>query len=279
MFDAALKEMGDAKTKYWGPQSFYDYCKKEKLKNARTAQYISIDRLSSLHKSLKKQNCMVLRLGIPSGEKHTHFGIVQCLNGWEDYFLIDEYLFKETLPELFIPSVSSKQLFPFTLLPAFTETSLVNLALASGLMAYALGIENQALPLAPATGQSTFSFDFKPRKDMSLVWSHSKGQVEIDSLFTAKRDGKETVFVVECKTGANHESLAKHKLLYPVLAISTKVPPYMPIVPVYIRVITKPDGYHFYFCECKVPKHEKGQVPILSEMKPVSQKQFVLRIS
>jgi hypothetical protein len=279
MFDAALKEMGDAKTSFLGPQSFHDYCAREKIRNPRTAQYISIDSLSSLHKSLKKQNCMVLRLGIPSGEKHTHFGLVQCLSGWEDYFLIDKQIFKETLPELFIPSVSSKQLFPFTLLPAFTETSLVNLALASGLMAYALGIEDQQLPLAPATGQSTFSFEFRPRKDMSLAWYHSKGQVEIDSLFTAKRDGKETVFVVECKAGANHDSLAKHKLLYPVLAINTKVPPYMPIVPVYIRVITKPDGYHFYFCECNVPKKEKSLVPILSEMQPVSQKHFVLRIS
>jgi len=112
-------------------------------------------------------------------------------------------------------------------LPSFTETSLVNLALASGLMAHALGIRKGDVGLAPATGQSTFSFKFRPREKIELTWPHLRGQVEIDSLFTARRNGKETVFIMESKAGREFDSLSNHKLVYPVLALPQKVPRYM----------------------------------------------------
>jgi hypothetical protein len=254
MFQHALDQMGDSPC--WGPRSFQGYCQ-EFGATANTAQSISVDSLSRLHPSLKEKKCMVFRLGIPDGEIHTHFGLAKCTNGWGDYFLLDNELFAGAAPELFIPPVSFRQLFPFYLLPTFTETSLVALALASGLMATALGLDEASAPLAAATGQSTFSFQFRPRAGADQPWRHSKGQVEIDSLFTARRNGKETVFIVESKAGEGLDSLAKHKLLYPLQAIRGEVPRYMPIVPVYLRVVDREDGYHFYFAECALSTQEE----------------------
>lgn len=52
---------------------------------------------------------------------------------------------------------------------------------------------------------------------------HYKGQVEIDALFVGRRNRQETLFVIEAKTSNNFQSLAKHKLVYPVLALSSNV--------------------------------------------------------
>ena len=150
-------------------------------------------------------------------------------------------MFADARPELFIPPVSMRQLFAFTLLPKFTETSLVNLAIASGLLSHALGLDDATLPSAPATGQGTYSFTFSPHAELGVTWLHSKGQVEIDAAIIAKRRGEETLFVVEAKVGDDFDSLAKHKLLYPALALRGGVPEYMPLVPVYIRVL-RTDG-------------------------------------
>jgi hypothetical protein len=151
-----------------------------------------------------------------------------------------------------------RQLFTFALLPKFTETSLVNLALASGLLSHALRIDDEELPSAPATGQGTYSFTFSPHADLNVTWAHTKGQVEIDAAITAKRCGEETLFVVEAKAGDDFDSLAKHKLLYPALALRSGVPEHMPLVPVYIRVLRRMDGLHFYFAECELSTAADG---------------------
>src|SRR4051812_47743749 len=101
-----------------------------------------------------------------------------------------------------------RHLFAFTLLPKFTETPLVNLAIASGLLSHALGLDDATLPSAPATGQGTYSVAFSPRAGMGLTWSHSKGQVDLDAEIIVKRRGEETLFVVEAKAGDEFDSLA-----------------------------------------------------------------------
>jgi hypothetical protein len=278
MFESALEEMKKTGLPHWGPKSFQGYCMANSVKAPKTAEHISIDSQKGLAPGLRNAQCMVLRLGIPEGEKNTFFGLSKCVNGWGDYFLLDDVLFEGVAPEMFIPTVSFRHLFPFYLLPAFTETSLVNLALASGLMAHALGLDEQTLPLAAATGQSTHTFRFRPRIGMEEPWTHARGQVEIDSLFAARRGGKETVFIVESKAAGGLDSLAKHKLLYPLLAIRGKVPHYMPVVPIYLRVVPKEDGYHFYFAECELALPVDGDVPVLTDLHAVSQKHFVLRL-
>lgn len=278
MFEAALKEMEKSGLTYWGPKSFQDYCKANGVTATRTAEYISVDSHKSLASELKQAQCMVFRLGSPKGERNTHFGLSKCVGGWGDFFLMDELLFADSSPEMFIPTVSFRHLFPFYLLPFFTETSLVNLALASGLMAHALGLDEPSLPLAAATGQSTHTFHFRPRAEAAKPWLHSKGQVEIDSLFAARRRGKETVFIVESKAAGELDSLAKHKLVYPLLAIRDSVPHYMDIVPVYLRAVQRADGCHFYVAECNLPEPADGGAPVLSDLQTVSAKHYVLRL-
>jgi hypothetical protein len=204
--------------------------------------------------------------------------LAKSFNDWSDYFLLDDTIFRDAEPEMFIPMVPFRQLFPFSLLQRFTETSLVNLALASGLLAHALQLDGQRLPLATATGQSTFTFEFRPHEKISALWRHTRGQVEIDSVFTARRDTKETVFVVESKFAEKLGSLAKHKLLYPVLAIRSQVPRYMDVAAVYMRAIRAADGFHFYIAECRFGNDPDG-VAVLSTLSAATKAHFVLRLS
>jgi hypothetical protein len=194
---------------------------------------------------------------------------------WEDFFLLDEAVFGSVAPEVFLPPVQARELFAFQLLPTLTETSFVNLALASGLLAHALGIDRERSALVPATGQSTFSFDVRPRADVSAVWHHINGQVEIDALFVAERGGKPHLFVVEAKSSRDFDSLAKHKLVYPLLALATAVPSYLPLVPVYLRVMPSPDGLHFCVCECAQPV-QTGQLPSIDSLRPHRVRRLVL---
>jgi hypothetical protein len=274
-FRPALAVMETGHALAFGPRSFQGYLAENGLSAQNTWQHISIDNLRRLAPELRDANTMVFRLGSPEGEKHTHFGLTRCVSGWADYFLLDQEVFAAAKPELFIPPVSMRQLFAFTLLPKFTETSLVNLAIASGLLSHALGLDDATLPSAPATGQGTYSFTFSPHAELGLTWLHSKGQVEIDAAIIAKRRGEETLFVVEAKAGDDLDSLAKHKLLYPVLALRGGVPEYMPLVPVYIRVLRREDGLHYYLAECELPTPPGGVVS-LSALRPIAVRHFVL---
>lgn len=278
MFEAAIRQMDLSGLSDWGPISFQEYCRANGVAAKRTAEFISVDNHRSLAPELKRAQCMVFRLGSPKGERNTHFGLSKCGGGWEDFFLMDKLLFAKSPQEVFIPTVSFRHLFPFYLLPSFTESSLVSLALASGLMAHALELDELSLPLAAATGQSTHTFHFRPRAETAKPWLHSKGQVEIDSLFAARRQGKETVFIVESKAAGELNSLAKHKLVYPLLAIRESVPHHMTIVPVYLRAVQRTDGCHFYVAECKLEEPADGGAPVLSHLHAVSVKHFVLQM-
>lgn len=251
-FGAALRALESGATPVFGPVSFQQYLQANSLPQRNTWQYISIDAVHRLASELQAANCMVFRLGSPQGEKHTHFALARCVDGWSDYFLLDEDLFSGSASELFVPPVPTRQLFPFTLLPKFTETSLINLAIASGLLAQALRFDPDTPLSVPATGQGTYSFNFSPHRDLGVTWVHNRGQVEIDAVLVARREGKETLFVIEAKAGDEFESLAKHKLLYPVLALRSRIPDYVPIVPVYIRALRRAEGIHFHIAECEM---------------------------
>jgi hypothetical protein len=82
------------------------------------------------------------------------------------------------------------------------------------------------------------------------TWTHRLGQVEIDSLFFANRNGKQVVLAVEAKRSDSFDSLAKHKLVYPYLALRNSLPSSMPIVPVYLRAVRHGESWHFFVCEC-----------------------------
>lgn len=121
-------------------------------------------------------------------------------------------------------------------------------------------------PIIPATGQTVFSFKFQPHPSIETIWNHDRGQVEIDALFTAKRQGKETLFLVEAKSSSDISSLAKHKLVYPLLALRQHIPSYFDIVPVYLRVLHVGKSLHFLVSECAI---ETKPVMSLASLLPV----------
>jgi len=275
-FDNKIQEMIASGASYTEPCSFRDYCRKFSLSTGATASYISIDSYSSLRPELKVARCMVFRLGRRSGGSGTHFALSKCQNGWDDFFLFDDKLFNNCPEDYYIPRSIDYYLYPFRLLSILSENSLINFAIASGLMSHALNLNLRDISHASTSGQSTFTFSFKPNSLMPITWDHISGQVEIDCIFTANRNGKSTVFVLEAKSGSDLGSLAKHKLFYPVLSILPRIPKTMDIVPVYMRAYKKGSNYHFNFAECLF-KRSSSEVPVLSELSPIKSSSFVVK--
>lgn len=266
MFDRAIKEIESTGKIVGGPRSFQEYAAGANSGNKRTAQYISINSFNDLTSELKSSGYMVFRLGSPKGSRHTEFALAKAVESWSDYFFIDTDIFPTHELEVFLPSTSTCGLFPYQLLTTLTETSLVNLAMASGLLTKALDIEQDNNQIIPATGQSTFTFDFQPTSHCSHVLTHNQGQVEIDALFVGKRKGKECLFVIEAKSGKRFDSLAKHKLLYPILTLQNNIPAFMEVIPVYLRTIKKEDHIEFNIAECSIPRNN-GIFWALNELK------------
>ena len=266
LFQNIVLEMQANKQNVSSAQSFQKYVSTNNLK-ANTAASISIDSIKKLPKTLRDCNTMVLRLGSRLGDNQTYFSLVKS-NDVNDFFFNDQALFGQLQPELFLPNVSIRSLFAFQLLPKVTETSVVNLAIASGLMAEALNLKDDKTIVVPATGQSTFTFSFKPHANEDVILEHINGQVEIDAVFVAKRDGKEHLFVIEAKHGDKFDSLAKHKLLYPSLSLLQKLPSSMPIVPVYLRSIKTKKGIDFYIAECPCIVNQQDELYSLDTLSP-----------
>jgi hypothetical protein len=88
--------------------------------------------------------------------------------------------------------------------------------------------------------------------------------VEIDALFVARRDGSDCVFVVEAKMDRTR-SLAKHKLLYPMLGIAEQVPAEFSVVPVYVRISRTDGGLVYAVAEC-APLERRGGTPYLTAL-------------
>lgn len=253
LFEPAINSMQNKEIAVFGPVSFIDYLMNNNLpKIGATPEAISIDSYEKLHQSAKENSTMIMRLGQSQASKGTQFALVKVQGRIADFFLIDELIFNSEGIEYF-PKVNNVQLKAFSLLPSLTENSYINLGFSSGLISFALGVDQVKPIFPPASCSSTFTFKFKPHSLIDDEFIHNRGQVEIDALFIEKRNNVDTLFVVEAKSDSTHKSLAKHKLLYPVLSIADKVPPEMPIVPVYIKIKTSSLGIHFHVTECSVP--------------------------
>jgi hypothetical protein len=274
IFSQAINELQLSGLPVSRPQSFMDYLNKNQLGVKNTASSISIDSIKRLDHELRQNNIMVFRLGASEQGAGSQFALAKSsMNNLSDYFILDQDEFESLSPELFIPTVSYRTLSSFNLLPFFTETSIVNLAVFSGLLGNALGLDEGILS-APATGQSTFTFKVFPKADNKIVWGHNNGQVEIDSFFTGQRNGKPVAVIMEAKKSEGLDSLAKHKLLYPFLALNPSLPSYMDIILVYLRAIRQEDGFHFYIAEC-MPKNGNVSIDSLSIIK---KSHFVLKL-
>lgn len=254
VFEPALKEMDERGDVIYGPTSFRDYVSRYDIETSgRTPRYISVDALGELAPELRTADVMVLRMGSARGGTGTQFLLVQAPEGLEKYFLVDESIITDNEVSTYDPSIDGEKLLSFQLLPTLSETSLVNLALASGLLSDVLELDTTGSLMPPATGRSTFSFDVRPHSSVSETYEHRTGQVEVDTLFAERRDGEMVLFVIEAKTGTDRPTLAKHKLVYPVLAMADAVPPEIKIVPLYMRCTQTDDRMMFRIVECNLP--------------------------
>jgi hypothetical protein len=256
IFDPALSDLTGKELAFWGPESFQDYLARNNLPQVRTPDYISIDSLDRLHPSLRENDVMVLRLGMSEG-KGAQFGLAKIQKRLTDFFLIDFEVLKDSKGHTFIPTSSYYTLYPFHLIPSSSETSLVNFAFASGLIHHALDMERKQEISIPATGSTTYSFTVRPHSSLEQKIAHNKGQVQVDAIFLGQRDGKQMIFVLEAKVSKKFESLAKHKLVYPILGIAANIPIDMSIIPIYMKVLHDKDGLHFFVVECSFPDPRK----------------------
>lgn len=253
VFEPALRELVTSDRSVFGPTSFRDYVSGHDLEaTPRTPRYISVDSLADLSPELREAGTMVLRMGSAPDGTGTAFALVESPGGVEEYFLHDEAIFADRPVERVRSAVERDRLVSFHLLPSLSETSLVNLGLASGVLAEALDLDTSGALAPPATGRSTFTFDVRPRGDLAETITHRHGQVEIDTLFAERRDGELALFVLEAKTGPR-ATLAKHKLVYPLLAVANGVSPEIDLVPVYLRCRQSGETITFEVAECHLP--------------------------
>lgn len=245
IFEKILDEMDRAGADHTPPKSFADYLDEvgvaRKRDSARTAACISVDFQEDLKAELKERSAMVFRLGRPPGQKNTFFAIARVKESWKDYFLFDNdsATYEEFEPERHV----KEALTVFRLLPRLTEKSLVSFTFASGLIQNLLGLDSDSKHMPFANCQSTFTFNFSPHKVINTGWTHSRGQVEIDGLFFANKGGRKNLFLVESKHQVDQKTLAKHKLVYPILSMQSSLEKHdIPITPMYLKTkIVKSD--------------------------------------
>lgn len=266
VFEPALDEMEEHDSPIYGPTSFRDYVSTHDLEvGPRTPRYISIDSIAELATELLDADVMAFRMGSAATGSGTQFLLVKAPDHIEEFFLIDDDVFDdENVPDYQSP-VDEQRLLSFHLLPTLSETSLVNLALASGVLSDALELDETGSLMPPATGRSTFTFDVRPHSTMDATFEHRTGQVEIDTLFAEKRNGETVLFVIEAKTGLSRSSLAKHKLVYPTLALANSVPSEIDILPLYMRCLQEDDQMYFKIVECEFPD-PRETLPGLDEL-------------
>ena len=188
----------------------------------------------------------------------------------EEFFLLDDKLFGEESVETYLPEASAFELFPYQLLGTPQEMGAVNLAVASGLLGYALDLDEPRPRVAPATGRSTYSFKFRPHSAYDVEFSHQRGQVETDAVFFGRRNKRWTLFVIEAKISSDRapkqsRSLSKAKLAYAVAALGSKpVPSDVAVVPVYMRVEKAAGRLLYSIAECAIDDVRRPAVDSVS---------------
>lgn len=259
IFAPALARLSPDQWGHYGPISFKEYLAQHDLpRETNTAQSISVQTYADLDPALRSAGAIVFRLGSPPGTRTTRFAVVQSPGRLGDFFL-DSPTGEEPID--FTPAGTYLDLLPYQVFERLTENAMVRFAFASGLLAAALGLDQPYPKAAPATGASTFTFRFQAHSAYPVLFEHESGQVEIDAVFAGVRGGQETLFILESKVGASG-SLAKTKLVYPVLALAPGVPSSIPIVPVYLGVTDEGEGVQYQVVECSLPDSRLSVVAI-----------------
>jgi hypothetical protein len=251
----------------FGPQSFQKYAATHGLQAKSTAYYISVNTRSGLDSQLAAQDTMVFRLGA-SGQGNTAFALLKGAPGSiSDFFLDTSLLAGQAPARTFLPETAVRDLFPYFLLgTGLTEGSLVNFAFASGALSWALNLDQKCGAPAPAKGNGGYTFDVRPHSLCAITLRHNQGQVDVDAAFLGRRGGTEVLFVLEAKCSEEPDPLAKHKLVYPILALAARVPADIPIVPLYLRVWVDRNALGYEMAECIFPDPRSGKLPGVDEL-------------
>jgi hypothetical protein len=266
-FTPALTIMESTASATYGPEPLKDYMA-DHFPGASfdTANLISVDDRKRLRSELIGAGAMVLRMG-QQAKGVTDFALVRPENGISSYFIDDSDL-GVTAETTFLSRAAQRDLYVFELLHPYVESSMINLAFASGLLSQALELDSVGGLPPPARGASTYTFDVRPHSTIDVLWQHRAGQVEIDALFIGERNKRDVLFIIEAKTASGPRSLAKHKLVYPALALAPLVPADVDIVPVYLKMATSVKGVLASVVECSMPDPRLG-TPAIDELKPV----------
>ena len=285
----ALQQLGGESVGLYGPESFLGYLRDTGAdpSSYRTAAEISIDTRRDLASELAERDTMVLRLGRALEGRGTQFALVRVPGQLDDFFLdeaafpTDQRTHLDFSPGGADADAISQQardmLEVYRLLPTFSESSLVNFALSTGLLSRALDLDVEQIGAAPTTIASTFDFEFEPHPMVSTVLHHNGGQVEIDAIVMTRQDGERVLVVLEAKTG-RERALAKHKLCYPYLAVQQELSPAVAeIIPVYLRAQATERGLLYDIYECSGPSQDQDR-PCLSGMDVVSDSHYRLEL-
>ena len=199
MFESLISSLEQSGYAVSTPQTFKGFLASQDLRTSkRTPEIISINGISDLQPELRENSYTILRLGIPDDAKTTQFSLVK-LASLSDGFFLDQPIFDSAVIGNFIPETSLRSLYPYHLLPKLTESSLLNLALRSGILAEALNID-------PGI-KLEFALEGIPPIRLISIHCHiiyrcsaQSWTVEIDSMFVARRQGQECI-VIEAKIG------------------------------------------------------------------------------
>lgn len=153
----------------------------------------------------------------------------------------------------------------------------MNFALSTGIFSRALDLDAEQVGVAPTTVATTFDFKFEPHSELPTVVHHNGGQVEIDAVIIARRNGKRILLIIEAKRGRPRE-LAKHKLGYPVLGVKSSLSFNVDqIVPVYLRAQSVDGGIRYSLYECSEPSAGETQ-PSLASLQVIDDHHYEVRI-
>lgn len=167
IFLPAIQEMREKPISCREPESFDAYIKRNGLENAkqrRVVEYLSVQGFNGLDAGLKEERIMVFRLGSLPGTNGTAFGLARVSETWGEYFFFDDPLFGKLEPEVFVPKVPYSALYSLALVPTLTESSLANIAVASGLISEVLGCRS--------SGSSQYSSNGSKHLQLSLQAEH-----------------------------------------------------------------------------------------------------------
>jgi hypothetical protein len=285
----AIETLLGSESGIYDPESFRDYITNHDRNpdHYRTATEISIDRKRDLAAELEQNDTIFLRLGSAPSGTGTQFVLIRVEGRLDDFFINEiEFISDQRVGLDLRPGGEDLDLFDqqtqdilraYRLMPRFSESSLVNLALSTGLLSRALNLDAKTVGTAPVMVASTFDFSFRPHPVQPTTLQHNNGQVEVDACFVSRRNGERVLIVLEAKTGSRI-SLAKHKLFYPLMSVRSEASASnLDVIPVYLRAQRASDGVDYDIYKC-TPFDVEDQEPYLSNINVESHDQYQLRI-